>query len=1013
MSGAQQGWRSAFGASALGGLSYKGTWNANTNLPTLGNGGSGGVNGDYYVVNVAGTTSIDGVNDWGVGDWIINNGTTWQKIDNSDSVTSVNGLQGAVQLGLADILAENNATGAYDISINSGQGVVYNNGGFTNTINTSVLTANQTISFPDNSGVVALISDLPVTIYSGNGTVGTNRVLTLTDTIRTDVVIGTKTIQSGMGIDPIAFAYNGILSYMYNTPASREAWGGLLDLSGEPTWWHEVYSEAFDSAGTFVGYSSLQLSPYSSIYHYGDASGTYNGFEANLFGEQLYSQRTSLVTTALTSADRVLFVSNAGGYIKATTYADLVAQLNVPTLYSANGSTVGARTVTLGGALQFNHGVAGVNGYVQMLNNGYFFNQTSTVGNYFEYNGSNGAFSVRSQSHTVTGFRAFRLGTSGNPTAELNLMAGSNGNCYLDLAPTVPIFFFLTNNTATIAGSIYGSNGAWGIGGFAETSSSLLVTGKGNTSATNSQRWTTLGGSEVARMTDDGGLAIGINTLTGGFANASRLRVDATVTADYTSSVVFDQTYNNGANNTNSAGTLTTRLYKASSFSINDMKSAYFQTRNDGTGSMGMMYGIEGQIWNIGNASIGSAFAISARAQVRAGSYTLYGGVDVSFQEVGGGTIANMIGMIVRSPVNVSGLYTITNTYGVLLQANTLGTNNYGFYQQNSNARNYMEGNLSIGISLAPSTTKFQVRGTGATIATINSVYYDSSLNALYTLTDNGNVGHNIAPTALDRMYIRAGSGYNGAINISAFNLANGGYSILAQGGLGGAGTYNGIWSDAIGGATLDNRAFFGISGISGAQNSIGGEFRARNGSQYSIGVWGRAIGGDAVNPTQQAIGVWGEIASLVPSFRFALRATIFQAGTTNLAVSNGLDINIQYASTVANETPYGIYTLVRVDGAGVVNRGAFFQASGGGGAVNHALVTTGGNIGFGTASPNASAIVEISSLTQGLLLPRMNATQASAIVPVNGLVIYVTSLNATFITIGFWGYENGAWVKL
>jgi hypothetical protein len=148
--------------SSLGKLKYQGTWNANTNTPTLGNGGAGGVNGDYYVVNVAGSTSIDGVNDWEVGDWIINNGITWQKIDNSDVVTSVNGLQGAVQLGLSNILAQDNTTGAYNISINSGQGVVYNNGGFTNTINTSVLTANRVISYPDDSGVVSLVGEQPL-----------------------------------------------------------------------------------------------------------------------------------------------------------------------------------------------------------------------------------------------------------------------------------------------------------------------------------------------------------------------------------------------------------------------------------------------------------------------------------------------------------------------------------------------------------------------------------------------------------------------------------------------------------------------------------------------------------------------------------------------------------------------------------------------------------------------------------------------------------------------------------
>jgi hypothetical protein len=63
------------------GLNYAGTWNASTNVPLLTSGT--GTQGDYYIVNVAGTTNLDGVNDWSVGDWAIFNGTTWQKIDNS------------------------------------------------------------------------------------------------------------------------------------------------------------------------------------------------------------------------------------------------------------------------------------------------------------------------------------------------------------------------------------------------------------------------------------------------------------------------------------------------------------------------------------------------------------------------------------------------------------------------------------------------------------------------------------------------------------------------------------------------------------------------------------------------------------------------------------------------------------------------------------------------------------------------------------------------------------------
>ena len=63
---------------------FKGLWNANSNTPPLLTGGVGGITGDYYIVNVAGNTLIDGVNTWDVGDWIIHTGAIWERIDNPD-----------------------------------------------------------------------------------------------------------------------------------------------------------------------------------------------------------------------------------------------------------------------------------------------------------------------------------------------------------------------------------------------------------------------------------------------------------------------------------------------------------------------------------------------------------------------------------------------------------------------------------------------------------------------------------------------------------------------------------------------------------------------------------------------------------------------------------------------------------------------------------------------------------------------------------------------------------------
>ena len=67
------------------GLNLIGSWNAGTNSPSLADGGANTtpVSGDYYIVGNAGATSLDGKVGWQVGDWVIFNGSTWDKISNS------------------------------------------------------------------------------------------------------------------------------------------------------------------------------------------------------------------------------------------------------------------------------------------------------------------------------------------------------------------------------------------------------------------------------------------------------------------------------------------------------------------------------------------------------------------------------------------------------------------------------------------------------------------------------------------------------------------------------------------------------------------------------------------------------------------------------------------------------------------------------------------------------------------------------------------------------------------
>lgn len=93
---------------AVGSLRYQGTWDALNNTPTLQS--SVGTQGYYYVVSVAGSTNLNGITDWQIGDWAVFNGSVWEKIDNSDAVQSVNGKTGVVVLNANDVGATANTT---------------------------------------------------------------------------------------------------------------------------------------------------------------------------------------------------------------------------------------------------------------------------------------------------------------------------------------------------------------------------------------------------------------------------------------------------------------------------------------------------------------------------------------------------------------------------------------------------------------------------------------------------------------------------------------------------------------------------------------------------------------------------------------------------------------------------------------------------------------------------------------------------------------------------------------
>lgn len=162
----------ATGINTIGALNYKGTWNADTNTPTLASGV--GTKGDYYVVSVAGTTNLDGITDWQISDWAVFNGSVWQKVDNSEvvyvsNVATGTGLTGGPITSTGTISLANTAVtaGSYGDAANVASFTVDQQGRITAASNVTI-----TISASEVTGADITLGNTVLTLGGTTTAVG-------------------------------------------------------------------------------------------------------------------------------------------------------------------------------------------------------------------------------------------------------------------------------------------------------------------------------------------------------------------------------------------------------------------------------------------------------------------------------------------------------------------------------------------------------------------------------------------------------------------------------------------------------------------------------------------------------------------------------------------------------------------------------------------------------------------------------------------------------------------------
>jgi len=156
-----------------------------------------------------------------VGDWAVYNGTAWQKVDNTDSVTSVNGLTGAVVLTTTNIAEGTNeyfTTARARASVSAGTGISYNS-------TTGVITNSSPSLGGDVVGPASSTDNAVARFDTTTGKLIQNSVVTVGDT---GVVAGiTELTASTKVVSPHFDAQNSAGGQLRNASGTPQLqWGG-------------------------------------------------------------------------------------------------------------------------------------------------------------------------------------------------------------------------------------------------------------------------------------------------------------------------------------------------------------------------------------------------------------------------------------------------------------------------------------------------------------------------------------------------------------------------------------------------------------------------------------------------------------------------------------------------------------------------------------------------------------------------------------------------------------------
>ena len=351
-----------------------------------------------------------------------------------------------------------------------------------------------------------------------------------------------------------------------------------------------------------------------------------------------------------------------------------------------------------------------------------------------------------------------------------------------------------------------------------------------------------------------------------------------------------------------------------------------------------------------------------------AGAATNYSAFDAASITLTSGTLTNAYGFLARSS-----FVGATNTYGFRGDI-AAGTGRWNFYAAGT-ADNYFAGRIGVGAATTP-TFHVQV--------------------AVASATDNRSIG----VTETDY-------------------LANFRAAYLTYFGASATGSTFGVSNANLGSIRFQNtdNALIGTNSGAPLILATNSAERMRIDNAGRVGIGSSSLSGYGLRLSRQVTGSIFSYGYYVDSSNAADVTNSFIGYGTNLPTANAVT-NVRHFSatqgtfTGAVTNQYGVFIDSTLTGA-TNNYGIFGNISSGTGRWNvyvQGLADNyfAGKVGIGVTTPAASAALDVTSTTAGILFPRMTGTQRDAIAsPANGLVLYNTTTDKLQVRAG------GAWVDL